>query len=148
MNHIQESFPGLRESEFRVTSPVDPGYNCIAWAAGDVLHFWWPDPFDEYYWPIDAPRVPTLAAFIQAYAAVGYERCDSDQPEEHYERVAVFVNATGSPTHAARQLRSGRWTSKLGQHVDIEHDLRDLEGEKYGKVAVFLKRANRTSSSR
>lgn len=148
MNHIQESFPGLRESEFHVTSPADTGYNCIAWAAGEVLRWWEPDPFDQYYWPDGAARSGTLDAFVQAFTTIGYERCESEQLEEHYEKAALFVDAAGSPTHAARQLRSGRWTSKLGQHVDIEHDLRDLEGEKYGKVAVFLKRANRTSSSR
>ena len=26
-------FPGLRTTPFRVTSPADPAYNCMAWAA-------------------------------------------------------------------------------------------------------------------
>ena len=109
---------------------------------------WWPDPHGQYHWPDGAARSGTLDAYLQAYAAIGYERCDSDQLEERHEKVALFLNAAGSPRHVARQLPSGRWTSKLGKEEDIEHDLRALEGEKYGKVAVFLKRANRTSSSR
>lgn len=39
-----------------------------------------------------------------------------------------------------RQLPTGRWTSKLGQAEDIEHDLRALEGEIYRAVALILKR--------
>ncbi len=146
MSDLQESFPGLRESEFRVTSPADKGYNCIAWAAGEVRRWWEPDPFDQYYWPDGAARSMRLDAYIQAYAAIGYERCDSEQLEEHYEKTALFVDASGVPMHAARQLPSGHWTSKLGENVDIEHDLRALEGKAYGRVAVFLKRANRTPS--
>jgi hypothetical protein len=37
-------------------------------------------------------------------------------------------------------LVSGRWTSKLGNAEDIEHELRALEGEIYGAVALILKR--------
>jgi hypothetical protein len=56
------------------------------------------------------------------------------------EKIAVFANAKGVPTHAARQLASGFWTSKLGVSEDIEHRLRDLEGDIYGTVALIMKR--------
>jgi hypothetical protein len=52
----------------------------------------------------------------------------------------LFADAAGIPTHAARQLTSGAWTSKLGNAADIEHELRALEGEIYGVVALILKR--------
>ena len=42
--------------------------------------------------------------------------------------------------HAARQLVSGKWTSKLGPDEDIEHESPDSIAEWYG-VAVILKRA-------
>ncbi|MCI0637958.1 MAG: hypothetical protein L0Y72_23715 [Gemmataceae bacterium] len=42
------------------------------------------------------------------------------------------------PTHAARQLPTGRWSSKLGPSEDIEHDLHALEGEIYGTIALKL----------
>ena len=42
--------------------------------------------------------------------------------------------------HAARQLTSGRWTSKVGQNIDIEHTLAGLEGPFYGEVVRILKR--------
>jgi hypothetical protein len=53
---------------------------------------------------------------------------------------ALFALADGFPTHAAWQLGSGRWTSKLGELEDIEHALRDLEGTEYGAVALVMKR--------
>jgi hypothetical protein len=47
----------------------------------------------------------------------------------------------GEPTHAARQLPNGKWTSKLGRWQDIEHELDGLVGEMYGTVKQILKRA-------
>jgi hypothetical protein len=31
---IEALFPGLAGSGYRVTSPPNEGYNCVAWAAG------------------------------------------------------------------------------------------------------------------
>ena len=42
--------------------------------------------------------------------------------------------------HAAKQLYNGRWTSKVGGNVDIEHDLLDLEGPCYGNVVMYFRR--------
>jgi hypothetical protein len=61
--------------------------------------------------------------------------------KEGYERIALYASADGVPTHAARQLRDGRWTSKLGRCEDIEDQLRDLQGENYGAVVHIMKRA-------
>jgi hypothetical protein len=44
------------------------------------------------------------------------------------------------PTHAARQLPNGRWSSKLGKLEDIEHALDDICGSAYGSVVPVLKR--------
>jgi hypothetical protein len=135
------AFPGLRSTAFRVTSPADPSYNCIAWAAGNATDWWWPlDDARKAYWPLDVSREITLDAFRSAFVSLGYAVCDGDILEPSHEKVAIFTDATGRPTHAARQLRTGRWSSKLGQSEDIEHDLRALEGGPYGAVALILKR--------
>ena len=145
---IEQVFPRLRGSNYAVTSPHDPGYNCIAWAAEDVTKWWDPDPHHLYFWPRDAPRKRTLEAYVAAYAHLGYELCDSPEFEAGFEKVALFANAQGVPTHAARQLRNGRWTSKLGRGEDIEHDLRDLEGQDYGSVSRVLRRPSPSASQR
>ena len=137
---VEAAFPGLHSSGYELTSPADAGYNCIAWAAGEEARWWWPDEQHQYFWPADVPRACTVDAFAQMYAHLGYERCTSAALERGLEKVAIFVNADGAPTHAARQLSTGKWTSKLGCSVDIVHALKGVEGRTYGSVALVLKR--------
>jgi hypothetical protein len=87
------------------------------------------------------PRVASVAAYEQAFATRGYARCASELLEVGVEKIALFVNGHGVPTHAARQLPDGSWTSKLGFEEDIRHDLRQLEGAAYGTVTLFMARA-------
>jgi len=117
----ESDFPKLQETGFLITSEVTPEYNCIAWAAGEDGRWWWPDPMGQAYWPPDIPREETLDAFIQAYAKLGYQPCENEELEPAYEKIALFASSNGSPTHAARQLQNGGWTSKLGPQEDIEH---------------------------
>jgi hypothetical protein len=139
---LESVFPGLGSSEFRVTSPATRDYNCIAWAAGDTAHWWWPevDPDnDAIFWPAGVPLEETLAAFTAAFVTLGYASCTGEDLEPGFERVALFAN-DGVPTHAARQRPSGRWTSKLGFLEDIEHELHALAGAECGTVALIMKR--------
>lgn len=78
---------------------------------------------------------------MAAFASLGYTVCEDEGLEAGYEKVALFADATGRPTHAARQLSGGRWTSKLGTAEDIDHGLYDLEGAIYGAVVLVMKRA-------
>jgi hypothetical protein len=140
---LEHFFPNLQASGYCVTSPPATNYNCIAWAAGDTHHWWWPvsAPIGGYYWPPGISCDSTLASFIQAFELQGYEVCDNEMLEPGFEKVAMYVGPDGVPTHAARQLESGAWTSKLGKLEDIEHSaLAALEGEAYGTVAQILKR--------
>src|SRR2546425_9618259 len=52
----QDSFPNLSRDLYGVTSDDTEDYNCVAYAAGDTTLWWWPDPFGEYYWPVNAKR--------------------------------------------------------------------------------------------
>lgn len=38
---LEAEFPGLLSTAYEVTSPHDPKYDCIAYALGDVNHFWY-----------------------------------------------------------------------------------------------------------
>ena len=136
---LERAFPNLSEGGYDITSPATPDYNCIAWAAGDTTRWWWPIPA-FYYWPQEAPLEETLEAFIQAFATLGFIHCEDETVESGFEKIAIYVNAQGTPTHAARQLHNGRWVSKLGSGVDIEHALADLTHSMYGSVAQILKR--------
>ena len=135
-----QAFPRLTPQNHSIESPRDRAYNCIAWAAGETTRFWWPDPMGTTYWPAGAPSEETVGAFIQAYATLGYSPCESAALEQDFEKIAVYTK-DAKPTHAARQLRNGSWTSKLGRQEDIEHESPEaIEGPAYGKVAVILRR--------
>jgi len=128
-----------------VTSDEDLVYNCIAHAAGKTDAWWWPEEHETegVYWPAGVSREESLDSFVSAFGTLGYLPCTGTELEVAFEKVAIYANAQGKPTHAARQLPSGAWTSKLGEWEDIEHNtLADLEGVDpgYGKVAHVLKR--------
>jgi hypothetical protein len=134
-------FPNLQPgNNSRVTSQADISYNCLAWAAHYTDR--WLDPLKPTgYWPADIPRRNTLNNLTKVYEALGYSRCDSPDLEVGYEKIAIYTDRRGLPQHAARQLENGRWTSKLGEAEDIEHDhLQVFEGSLYGKPARYLRR--------
>lgn len=135
-------FPNLQREGYTPTSSATPRYNCIAWAAGDNKRWWWPS--FSYYWPPGATRANSIEAFIEAFATLGYSKCDDNERfkplyEPHFERVAIYV-VRGVPSHAARQIDDKAWTSKIGNNIDISHTLRGLEGPQYGMVSAILRR--------
>jgi hypothetical protein len=135
---LRAILPRLMADNYCETSPASWEYNCIAWAAGVTGAWWWPTP--GRYWPPDVPREESRAAFLAAFAGLGYAPATSSVLESGVEKVALY--ATGdTPTHAARQLSSGMWTSKLGPAVDIEHVTPDaVAGGVYGEVVAILGR--------
>lgn len=133
---LRRLFPGLKIGEFALTSPSDSAYNCIAWAADDNKKFWWPI---DGYWPDGAPREETLEAFKTAFATLGYEDCNNVAFEKGFEKIAIY-SKDGRPQHAARQLGTGRWTSKAGQWVDFSHKVMAIEGNQYGTRVAVMKR--------
>ena len=139
MNPLEGVFPALTGSQYSLTSPATEAYNCLAWAAGESDRWWWPDAMGVSYWPPGSPREETLDAFLAAFATLGYIPTSTSVVEPQVNKVAIYVRS-GLPTHAARQLPNGRWTSKLGQSEDIEHDLPALVGHLYGDVAIILAR--------
>lgn len=125
------------------TSPRNEDYNCISWAAGENDRFWWPRPGESYYWPPGIPRELTKAAFVAAFETLGYRECPllllSPVDPEVLEFV-VFYQAGDEVRHAARQLPSGRWTSKMGPDMDISHDLPELVSKGYGSLGWMMSR--------
>jgi hypothetical protein len=118
-------------------------YNCIAWAAGRTDQFWWPAAGDDTFWPDQAPNEETIDAFVFAFATLRYEPCHSGDREPGYEKIALYAYR-GKPTHAARQLPDGKWTSKLGKGPLVTHNTpRGVEGPVYGSVVRYLRRPNR-----
>ena len=148
----KRSFPRLIHSSYvDITSPKDPRYNCIAWAAEDTTRRWWPrdrwsyPPSRSIYWPEEAECSTLPCAFVQAYQTIGYQLCSDGTLEEGITKIALYAKEKESikqATHASRQLPCGKWTSKLGDLFDITHaSVLDLEGPCYGKVVCYLSRS-------
>jgi hypothetical protein len=133
------AFPDLEADGGVVTHPPDPAYNCVAWAVGVTDAACWPaDP--DGYWPPGVPDELTVAAMIAALATVGYTPCANGGHEPGFEKAAVYARA-GIPTHVARQLTDGRWSSKLGRDCVVSHATPGgVEGAVYGSIAVYLRR--------
>ena len=132
-----DDFPRLTPANHRITSPPSPDYNCVAWPAGDTEHWWQPG----IYWPFPVTSEEFgVGALAQAFRSLGYEPEADDSREPGFEKVALYGSSL-LYTHAARQLPSGKWTSKLGGAEDIEHDTPDdVAGGLYGELAEIMKR--------
>ena len=148
VSNLEDIFPRLRGTDYRIDSPQDPDYNCIAHAADDKRRRWWPDLGGLDTWPEGVPREETPEAFVAALATLGYAVCAGEDLEPGFEKVALFADGQGVPTHAARQVESGRWTSKIGELEDILHGLHDLEGAAYGSVLLVVRRSLTTGGGK
>jgi hypothetical protein len=142
MDALHERFrgalPRLTPDNYRVSSLASEQYNCIAWAANQIDIWWW--PVEGRYWPEGLPREETIEAFQAAFDTLGYVPGPDAGHVEGWEKVALYA-VGGKPTHAARQLPNGWWTSKLGPNFDIEHLSPEIVGGGvYGDVVVILGR--------
>ena len=148
---IECHFPNSKSGEIRITSDETPDYNCIAWALGKDNNWWWPSV--DAYWPGQVLDDTSPSNFIRTFESLGYSVCSDGSFETGAEKIAIYTR-DGEATHAAKLLETGKWTSKLGTHEDIEHDsLECLQGAilkdcgygevitGYGNATVFMKRA-------
>lgn len=134
-----EAFPNSFSEPFILTSPETGDYNCIAWALEDTKHFYWTGPEMYYNWFPNLPKEETIASFVQLFEHHGYAICSHALKEKGFTKIALFEK-NGLPTHAARQLSNGFWTSKLGVLEDVRHTLSAISGGLYGEPVIFLKK--------
>src|SRR5437868_6352837 len=95
MSEEQEAialFPKLKSKKagFKITSPKEPRYNCIAWAAREQHRFWWPTV--GAYWPAGIDRKCTKANFIAAFATLGFAPCPDGLYQAGFEKLALYVD--------------------------------------------------------
>jgi hypothetical protein len=149
---LQSKLPKLLDGTYQRTSEATGRYNCIAHAAYDTKKNWWPVPGgfaeNDRYWPKEAPPRRTIKAFSKAFELQGFENCEDGQLERGYEKVVLYVSdkpkpdaPLNAPTHMARQLPCGNWTSKLGPYIDIMHDTPErLVSDEYGRIELYMRR--------
>ncbi len=155
--HLEYGFNKLAAAGYDKTSdrtgffPIPGAYNCIAWAAQDTHHWWWPSPYE--WWPFwIKPRQPKILCFVRTFRWLGYRICKSSRREFGFDKVALYaihnshapmprpqilqeLDDFWEPTHMARQLSDGTWSSKCGPNEDITHytlDALESYGPRYG----------------
>lgn len=136
-------FPDLNATDYRVSSPKDPAYNCVAFAAGDTTRKWSPTliPVPGYYWPPGADDGDGPEALQSCFEQIGYQLCEDGVPEEGYEKVALYADADGLWSHAAKLEENGEWTSKLGEIEDIRHRSEHCFANSiYGNLVHYMRR--------
>ena len=138
---LERLFPNLASTSYEITSPATRQYNCAAWAAGYDNVPWDHSAVPYTYWPRRVPRDGSTGSLVAAFATIGYVKCVNGDPEEGFEKIAVYGKSNDDWTHVARQLRDGSWTSKLGGREDIRHKSpQDLVCKDYGQVVCYLMR--------
>ncbi|MCU0346165.1 MAG: hypothetical protein MUC59_04450 [Saprospiraceae bacterium] len=80
-----------------------------------------------------------MTTFAQFFQRFGYLPCGDGELEPGFQKIALFAKGK-KPSHAARQLPDGAWTSKIGAWVDVRHTLEAMEGGMYGEVVQYFRR--------
>lgn len=144
-------FPHLAGTDYKITSPESPKYNCVAWAFGETDRWWQYDATTSLgiktYWPSDPPDLPpgdTVEEMVKFFELLGFKKTKKSGFQRGLEKVAIYGTASGEFGHVARQIASRKWSSKLGELHDIEHQTPEvLEREVYGSVVLYMTRIRR-----
>ncbi|MGE0327959.1 MAG: hypothetical protein AB7S68_36950, partial [Polyangiaceae bacterium] len=92
------------------------------------------------YWPEGVHPHDRVEDWAAALATRGFSLCEDGHLETDRVKVAIYA-LSGVAKHAARQLKDGRWVSKLGDDHDVIHDTPDcVGGGAYGEPVCFLAR--------
>lgn len=141
-------FPNICDVQNKKTSEATSTYNCIAWAFEESHRIWW--PCKRGYWPTSFDSLTVAEAFDKWFAEDGWEETKDATVEPDVKKIALYM-LNGDPTHAARQLSTGLWTSKLGWDpsfgIDLSHQLADLDGPSYGQFTKIYKKSTAPSSN-
>lgn len=134
---IAGTWHNLQENvNFIFTSKQTWDYNCVMWS----LHRddYWKDFFytEDGYISIDQSIKP----YVEFFKENGFSICETNVVEEGFEKICIY-SKNGIFSHVSRQLKDGRWASKMGNYEDIEHlSVFDVNGEGYGAPEVYMKK--------
>lgn len=145
LSHLEDRIPALKNATYQKTSEPDGNYNCVAHVFDDRSRPWSPslDLYSWAFWPDDIPSLPSQSAFRALFAKYGYEDCETGDPEDGYEKIAIFEKH-GLVSHVARRQGRGWWSSKLGDEEDIAHESTEAvtgSGFGYGTVTCYMRRS-------
>src|SRR5262245_32862257 len=88
---LEQIFPLLKASDYRISAPATKHYNCIAWAAGDQ-DSWWQSELEDAYWPEGIPADGAVQSLVVLFQSLGYQVCVSRELVQEFEKVAIYAN--------------------------------------------------------
>jgi hypothetical protein len=147
LSDLYDRFPRLQDEAHEIKSEP-AGYNCVAWVEGITDRYI--DPTLD--WPREVPKPEgegdeDLWCYEALFRHYGYEVCANGSLEDGFIKIAVYADG-GWFAHVAKQMPSGKWTSKAGFLHDLNHDrLEALAGCSFMKNAVpvlFMRRRRTT----
>jgi hypothetical protein len=139
---LYAQLPRLQTAPHAITSPPTDAYNCVAWIERDQDQWWEPG----FTWPADVPPPrgdDDLDSYVALFRHWGFEVCGDGSLEAGFLKIAIYA-VDQRFQHVAKQLPSGRWSSKLGLSFDVLHDdldsLYDAPLFERATATIFMKR--------
>lgn len=146
---IMSYFPNLKDDDAIQSSPASSVYNCISWS-GAITSYWeWPPSAGSSFYSSNP-----LTAFDNFYASKGFTR---NGATESNAVVALWANVstsgTRSYTHgsvrkdADNNAHGYDWESKPGALMRTFHPRDALNGNSYGQIVEYYRKADTSVSS-
>lgn len=133
---IEADFPSLAGKDYEL-SDEDFNYNCLAFALGDLDHWWEPPIGQGRYWPPGFPNDTTVLTVESIIKIHGFTVELGKETEPSNEAIAIY--AAGDEWEHFAKFSNGTWSCKLGEGHDVTGvALKDLEGPLYGTVVKIL----------
>src|SRR6185295_20290943 len=90
-SYLEERFPKLQGGLYKTKSPLDPRYNCFAFAANDTQHVWQytgPGKLSGYFWP-DEVKGDSIDHMVRVYELMGLVVCENADFEPDVVKIAT-----------------------------------------------------------
>lgn len=130
-HRIQKNFPNLGPDKFAYTSLKTEDYNCMAWAVENT----------EDWIQFDGGYDCKIETYINYFSSLGFTITEDVSYTNGIIKICLYAE-NNEFRHVARQLPNGRWTSKMGDWEDIEHETPDvLIGNFYGSKLIFMEKS-------
>ncbi len=133
--YLEAKYPNLAHSGYEIKGSATRQYNCANLA-------------DNERWRWIQPTRSTKG-LIRYFERKNWSVCEDGELREGYFKLAIYVNVYGEWRHIAVRQTNGKWLSKLGEGVLIEHNtLAALEGfseSAYGIVKIYMERPRKST---
>src|SRR5205809_62904 len=102
LQDIEDTFPTLKADGYNKSSDYCEDYNCFAFATSETTKRIDPSGQPDCDWPDDILPTKFVSSFLAYYRSKGFVVCDNGDPEEGFEKIALYKNDVEEATHAAR----------------------------------------------